>query len=736
MRIAVERSLAIAFAMAAVALGFACIVAQLNTLKLSKADAWVNHTLSVMEELQATMNALRDLETANRTYLTDGKSTSLKSIVATKTAAGTQIERVASLTRDNPVQEESIKILRALRDQQMTYQDKLIQLAETEGLGAAQKESMTNPNRQTGNIRRLLNNMHLEEMRLLSLRQRDTQKRQKVVSWVISALSVLVITFLLITYLMLRNYLKQRNKAETMLRQNRASLLKAEQIARMGNWALHPGGRVTWSPTLYEIYRRDPELPPPTYEDHQKYFTPEVWERLAAAVKAALEQGIPYDEELELVHKDGDRSFLKASGRIDKNDKGEIIGLHGTVQDITDSRLAFEREQSLTHKAQAAEQAKAHFLAVMSHEIRTPMNGVLGFADLLAQHPLPVEQLEYVHTIQESGRALLRIINDVLDYSRMESGKLEVELAPFSPSHLLENVRVLLTSTTRFRPVEFKTDIHANLPKLLVGDAGRLRQIIINLAGNSLKFTEHGCVTLGVRPGGERKDDIRTWLEFYVQDTGIGISQEKVEQIFQPFVQADNSIARRYGGVGLGLSISEYLVKLMGGEISVESTPDQGTTFTFDIPLEIAPEGSVVAEFSVEQPYDETFATHHPLNILVAEDDLINSKLIIRMLTRLGYKPRHVRTGGEAVETFRDERPNFIFMDIHMPGMDGLKATREIRRIEEESHTLERVYIAACTADVMPKERRQCFDYGMDDYLTKPLQQSALVDALRRATAV
>ncbi|MEO8206270.1 MAG: CHASE3 domain-containing protein [Chthoniobacterales bacterium] len=733
----VERRLALVFVLAGVSLVLACIVARTNTFKLADADARVNHTLSVMNELQITLGLLQDIEMATRGYVISADAGYLKVVANVKNVMDSQLQHLTTLTRDNATQQEFIAKLRTLKDQQFALSDNLIQLVNTQGINAAQKAATVGKGReQMADVRQLISDMRHEEERLLTVRQDETRHRQQMGVWIISTLSALAIVLLTLSFFLIRNYLNQRRLAEAELRKNRASLLEAEKIAKIGNWILTRDGVVTWSPGLFDIYRLDPSLPPPDYEGHAHYFSPETWARLTASVSLALEKGIPYDEELEIIYPNGDRAMLKASGRVDRDAAGKIFSLHGTVQDITESRLAFEREQALTQKAQAAEQAKSHFLAMMSHEIRTPMNGVLGFADLLAQHPMPTEQMEYVHTIQESGRALLRIINDILDYSRLESGKLEIENAPFSPARLLENVRILLTSTTRFRPVEFKTDIDPALPELLVGDAGRLRQIIINLAGNSLKFTEHGSVTLGVRRGAEQTDGSQVSLEFYVRDTGIGISGDKVEQIFSPFVQADNSIARRYGGAGLGLSISEQLVKIMGGQISVASTPEVGTTFTFSTPLEVAPPGSLLAESSMEEPYDESFATHHPLNILIAEDDLINSKLVIRMLTKLGYKPRHVKTGTEAVEVFRTERPNFILMDIHMPGMNGLDATRAIRRIEEADNTLNPVYIAACTADVMPKERRTCFDYGMDDYLTKPIRQSTLADALRRATAV
>ncbi len=738
MKMSVERILAIAFAVAAVLLILTCMVTWNNTQQLIDADARVRHTVEVLNQLQTAMGLFSDLETGTRGYAITGDKNYLEPSNAAKARITEELNHLEEITRDNDVQHQHSLALQKLKDQQVGSRDHVVRVVEEKGTNAAQKEVASGLGKKgMDEVRRVVGEMQSEEQRLLHERQQNSESQQQVAFWTMSLLIALVISLLVMSYFIVYLHLRNRRRIEREIRKNRTDLLEAQQIAHMGSWTLDAKGVVTWSPELYNIYRRDPSKGPPTYEEHQAYFSPEDWERIQTAVKNAFDTGTPYDIEVDGCRGGNEKFSIKASGRVDRDAKGKIIALHGTVQDITESRMALKREQEMTRKAQAAEQAKAQFLAVMSHEIRTPMNGVLGFADLLAQHPLPAEQMDYVHTIQESGRSLLRIINDILDYSRLESGNLEIEHTSFCPRRLVENIRTLLSSGARFRPIEFATEIEPTLPKILVGDAGRLRQVMINLVSNALKFTEKGSVTLGLRSIPAPTDDTRLWLEFYVRDTGIGIPSDKIRDVFMPFVQVDNTIARRYGGTGLGLSIADRLVSLMGGNLSVQSTPGQDTTFSFTVPVEPAPSGASLPEQQVAEHYDEHFAGYHPARILVAEDDPVNTKLILRMLEKLGYSPLHAKTGQEAVEIFSATHPDFILMDLHMPDMDGLTATRQIRHLEEEmDHGKHPVYIAAFTADVMPKERRQCFDYGMDDYLTKPLNQSALADAIRRATAI
>ncbi len=431
---------------------------------------------------------------------------------------------------------------------------------------------------------------------------------------------------------------------------------------------------------------------------------------------------------------------LERSKIVERDGAGDPVRLSGILLDVTARKQTEEElreakarleqtvhtEKELTRTARAAERAKSEFLAVMSHEIRTPMNGVLGFADLLAQTPLDGSQLDFIHTIQRSGTALLRIIDDILDYSRLEAGRLKIEDAEFSLRQLLQNVEGLMSPAAHQKGVQLEIKIAETIPDRLIGASDRIQQVLVNLTGNAIKFTPtHGNVVIGCRQAGPGVCD------FFVQDTGIGIPASQIAQIFEPFVQADASLTRRYGGTGLGLAISRRFVELMNGSLSVESTPEKGSRFHFSIPLAAAEDQTARQEELESSPLQKNFASLHPLNILVAEDDAVNRKLMVKILRRLGYSTLIAHNGREAVAIFQTQRPNCILMDLHMPELDGIAATRAIRAFEQNGH---RTFIAALTADVLPEERARCRTAGMDDYLTKPLRQETLARTLAKAS--
>ncbi len=429
-----------------------------------------------------------------------------------------------------------------------------------------------------------------------------------------------------------------------------------------------------------------------------------------------------YHMEKRYIHKDGHLVWATLSVSLVRDEDGRAKYFISQIQDVTDRRAA---EKRLAHEARAGERAKSEFLAVMSHEVRTPMNGVLGFADLLANMPdLPPEARDYAETIVRSGSLLLRILDDILDFSRLEAGRLAIQKKPFSLGEMLREIVLLLTPGARNRGIGLRYEIEPSLPDRYLGDAGRLRQVMLNLAGNAIKFTEVGGVTLGARRGASGS------IELFVRDTGCGIPAAQLESIFEPFVQVDSSSSRRHGGAGLGLAISKRLIDLMGGSMQVSSRMNEGTEFVADVPLEEAAPTSEAAGRSGPVA-DETFAGMHPLRILVAEDDRVNSKLIVTMLRKFGFQPLSADDGLAAVEIFQAERPDCILMDLQMPRMDGIAATARIREIEA-ADGLQRTFIMALTANTSPVDRERCMEVGMDDYLNKPVKRDALAQALSR----
>lgn len=489
------------------------------------------------------------------------------------------------------------------------------------------------------------------------------------------------------------------------------------QGAGHGIIVLNEQGRIeTFNPAAEQIFEWSSEemigqpldrlMPKADAETHQTYFSPN-------SSPADDIQGMP--RHVTARKKSGD--LFPAAITVTRSQLADRWVHVAFIQDdsaaISARRALIEAQES----AQVASEAKSGFLARMSHEIRTPMNGVVGMADLLYRTPLSDEQQEYVETIQHSSAALLRLINDILDLSRIEAGHFAQEACDFDPCELVKEVLRLLRGQADRSGIELQSSLPKDLPVQVHGDEGRIRQILVNLVSNAIKFTHRGQVTVRVM----RKDPgTREALAFEVVDTGIGIDSSTVQKIFKPFTQADESVGSPYGGTGLGLTISQQLVAHLGGEISVDSVPGVGSTFTFWLPL------TVVQAHAVRQSHTQTQNIELKGRVLLAEDNGVNQLVATRMLEHLGFDVDLAVNGREAVELALVNAYDLILMDCQMPRLDGYEATRELRKHNFEAPIL------ALTAHAMKGNETRCFEAGMNAVLTKPVVLRDLAQALDR----
>ena len=508
------------------------------------------------------------------------------------------------------------------------------------------------------------------------------------------------------------------NAAKEKAERKAIDLKRVQEITHTGSWYLDvKTNEVEWSEELYKMYGFDPTLPPPPYTEHMKLFTPESWEILSTLLAKTSKTGVPYELEVKTIRKDKSNGWVWVRGEGVFDESNIIIGLWGVAQDITQRKHNEEQLRQAKEKAEESDRLKSAFLANMSHEIRTPMNGILGFANLLKEPGLIGEkQHEFIGIIEKSGKRMLNIINDIIDISKIEAGLMKLDI---NESNVNEQIEYIYTffkpeAESKGLKLSFKNTWPAK-DVIIETDSEKLNAILANLVKNAIKYTKKGSIELGFNLKTDTKPGE---LEFYVRDTGIGIQKDRLDAIFDRFMQADIANEMAHQGAGLGLAITKSYVEMLGGKIWVESKAGKGSTFYFNLPYNT----ETTEEANERQPEPSLInETVSKLKILVAEDDEFSQMLLEETVKMFGKEVLIARTGVEAVEACRNNPDiDLIMMDIRMPVMDGYKATKQIREFNKE------VVIIAQTAYGLRGDREKSIESGCTDYLAKPVNENEL----------
>ncbi len=530
----------------------------------------------------------------------------------------------------------------------------------------------------------------------------------------------------------------ERNSIHQALRESEFLLLESQRIGQLGGFRADPvHNAVKWTDGIYAICELPLDYQPDLASGLDPYL-PESRQRVVASLDAALQTGTPFSIEVQIQGaRTGKIKWNELRGFPHFDEHGKVDYVMGTLQDISQRKQTEMALAQARDEAEAASRAKSAFLATMSHEIRTPMNGVLGMAQLLLTPNLEQsERFEYARIILSSGQALMTLLNDILDLSKIEAGKFLLDAKVFEPESILRDTCSLFSGAAEGKNLQLVHHWLGPAGQRYQADAHRLRQMISNLVGNAIKFTHMGSVNIEAKA--LQQDDSTALLEFSVTDSGIGIAPEKQVLLFKPFTQADSSTTREFGGSGLGLSIVANLARAMGGNVGIHSEAGHGARFWFTAQVVVIAPGQPTRSADQPEPSQAMHARsddHLRGRVLVAEDNPVNALVIESMLTRLGLQVTLVGDGQQAVAALVSadaaQQADLVLMDLHMPVLDGYAATRQIRQWEIDTQR-ERRPIIALTADAFEEDHQHCLSVGMDDFLTKPVSMEAVRTALGR----
>ncbi len=717
------------------------VVLEQSNVDLITANRWVTHTYEVRGDIDYMVSEVARMESSDRAYALTGFESFRTRDAYHRGEIIRQLDGLKQLVQDSPAQEHRVELLQGLARQKFSLGDAVLRAREQGGAAAAAAVVMEQPTAVTSMLVTVSDEMKAAETEALAARIKARTNVEANARTMAVLGSVLALALVVGAILIARRAAAARRKAEANLQGVNARLaqrvgdlaMSEERFRHAFDFAGSGMALVALNGAWLRVNRAlcevtgysEAELQQKTF---QELTHPDDLAKDLASVRELLTgQRRYYQLEKRYFHRDGHVVWIRLTVSLIRDAAGQPLHFVTQVEDITESKRLQEDLARARDEAVAASRFKSEFLATVSHEIRTPMNGIIGMAELLMGTKMDDDQREMGRVIQSSAESLMHIINDVLDFSKVEAGKLRLDPVNFELREVIDDALALLAPRAEEKGLDLSCDFDAPLDAPMLGDAGRIRQVVVNLVGNAVKFTAAGRIDVAVRHRGDV--GLRRKFRVEVRDTGIGIPPADQGRLFQAFTQVDGSTTRRFGGTGLGLAICRQLVHLMAGEIGFESVVGRGSTFWFELELPIT--RTAMMRPAASDGVEPATAGRRGLRLLVAEDNATNQLVTRRLLAKMGHEVDIVDNGQLALARLEEEKYDAILMDCQMPVIDGYEVTRRIRAGKVprlDPLTL----IIAITASATPEDRRRCFEAGMNDYVAKPIRANELNAALRR----
>jgi len=718
--------------------GFTLVI--YNQSRINKhSNDWIIHSYEVLRQARVTLIDAVDMADGEKDYMLTGYQRYLIAYNKARRDLNEKLDDLSNLVSDNPEQQALIASLHSNVDNLKRLSATHIDDLRRGRLNVySMKAAETDSKQAVADVRRAFDVFSANETRLLDERLQTAKDKQKTYLWTLFMGGILGLGALVVANLIIFSLIAKNTRTEEKIRKNEEIFSVILNGINDGVFDYNvPEGTIEYSDSYQAMLGYTSKELGLRHEDFYYLLHPDEIISGHEIMRQYMEREIPtYCNIFRIRHKDGHWVWVMSRGIGIWDENGKIQRLVGTHTDITAQK---EREEELNYfirenerqqqelalakeKAEAANQAKTDFLATMSHEIRTPMNAVIGLSHLLQlETSLDPKQCEMVETLHANADVLLRLVNDLLDISRVESGQIELELRSFTVEDIFTKLHAIFDNQASDKNLDLSLVNNIGTQSYL-GDPSRVQQILVNLIGNALKFTSTGGISVVAKQ--EPLSEGKARIQITVADTGVGIAPEKLSVVFDKFVQADQTISRRFGGSGLGLSISQSLAQLMGGDIVVMSAPGKGSTFTLSLPLQLEKEKKAPVALS------PAAAGSMRGTVLVVEDYFPNIMVATMMLEHLGYVAEVTRSGAEAIQKIEERKTPYtaILMDVQMQDMDGYEATRRIRALENTKGF--RHFIIGVTAHALAGDRDHCLEAGMDEYMSKPIHPDILAEKL------